>query len=147
MKLTGSQRLALDLDEAWRRLSDLRLLAEALPDARDVEASGDGAFEATFRVATGLGATPMRMSFEVVERSAPTRLVVRGSGGAAEYALRLQASFELAAAGEGTEISWALDLHLHGVLRSLTQRVIGQLAPQQVAALLDAVQRAAAPAG
>jgi hypothetical protein len=50
-------------------------------------------------------------------------------------------------AGGGTDIGWTLEPHLHGVLRSLTQRVIEQLARQQVAAVLAAVQAPVAPVG
>lgn len=140
MKLEGSEHIHLPPDQVWARLSDPRSLGEALPAVEEVELGSDGSFEASFRPTTGLGATPMAVAFEVAERDEPTRLVVTGHGGAAEYAVRLRAAFELAEAGDCTDVRWTLDLHLHGVLRSLTQRVIEQLARQQVAAVL-AVER------
>lgn len=143
MKLEGSEQLPLAREEAWARLSDPRALGEALPAVEGVEVGSDGSFEATFGPTTGLGSTPMSVAFEVGEREEPARLVVSGHGGAAEYAVRLRAAFELAEAGGGTDVRWTLELHLHGVLRSLTQRVIEQLARQQVAAVLAS---AAAPA-
>jgi carbon monoxide dehydrogenase subunit G len=140
MKFEGSEHLHLPQAEVWSRLSDPRSLAESLPAVESVEVAGDDRFEATFRPATGLGSTPMTIAFEVAERDEPSRLVVTGHGGAAEYAVRLRAAFELAAADGCTDVGWTLELHLHGVLRSLTQRVIEQLARQQVAAVL-AVER------
>jgi carbon monoxide dehydrogenase subunit G len=145
MKLEGSERLDLPRAEAWAKLSDPRSLGEALPSVEQVEVEGNDGFEASFRPLTGLGATPMTIAFEVVERAEPERLLVTGTGGGGEYALRLQASFELAEADGGTDVRWTLDLHLHGVLRSLTQRVIEQLARQQVATVLAAVQAPTAP--
>lgn len=146
MNVSGSERLSLSPAEAWGRLSDPRRLGESLPAVERLEVSGGDAFEASFRPLTGLGATPMTVAFEVSERSRPRRLVVTGNGGGGEYAVRLRAAFELGEADGGTEVRWALDLHLHGVLRSLTQRVIEQLARQQVAAVLAAVQAPAAAA-
>lgn len=147
MKLEGSERLDLPRADVWARLSDPRSLGEALPAVERVEVVGSDGFEASFRPATGLGATPMTVAFEVVERGEPQRLVVCGTGGAAEFALRLEAAFELAEADGGTDVRWTLDLHLHGALHSLTQRVIDQLARQQVAAVLAAVKAPAAPVG
>jgi len=143
MKLEGSEHLDLPRAEVWAKLSDPQSLGGALPAVESVEVGGDDEFEATFRPTTGLGSTPMKVAFAVAEREEPSRLVVSGHGGAAEYAVRLRAAFELAEAGGGTDVGWTLELHLHGVLRSLTQRVIEQLARQQVAAVLAS---AAAPA-
>ena len=136
MNLAGTEHLDLPRAEVWAKLSDPRSLGEALPAVESVEVGGDDRFEATFHPTTGVGSTAMTVAFEVAERDEPSHLVVTGHGGAAEYALRLRAAFELAEAGGGTDVSWDLELHLHGVLRSLTQRVIEQLARQQVAAAL-----------
>lgn len=144
MNLSGRERLAAPRAEVWAKLSDPRALGEALPAVEDVAVSGEG-FEASFRPVTGIGATPMRMAFEVAEREELSRLVVSGSGGGGEYALWLRAAFELAEDGDGTDVGWELELHLHGVLRSLTQRVIEQLARQQVAAVLASVAAPAEP--
>jgi carbon monoxide dehydrogenase subunit G len=144
MKLEGSERLDAGRPEVWAKLSDPRSLGEALPAVESVEVDGGDRFSATFRPTTGLGSTAMSVDFEVTERDEPSRLVVRGNGGGGEYALRLTAAFELSEAGDGTDVGWTLELHLHGVLRSLTQRVIEQLARQQVAAVLAAVQSPAA---
>ena len=136
MNFEGTERLDLPPAEAWAKLSDPQSLGEALPAVESVEVGGEDNFEATFRPTTGLGSTPMKVAFEVTERDEPSRLVVTGHGGAAEYAVRLRAAFELAEADGGTDVRWSLELHLHGVLRSLTQRVIEQVARQQVAAVL-----------
>ncbi len=144
MNLSGSEHLEQPRADVWAKLSDPRALGEALPAVESVAVSGD-AFEATFRPTTGLGSTSMSFDFEVADRDEPARLVVTGNGGAAEFAVRLRAGFELSEAGGGTDVGWTLELHLHGVLRSLTQRVIEQLARQQVAAVLASVAAPAEP--
>jgi carbon monoxide dehydrogenase subunit G len=144
MKFSGSEKLQESPAEVWAKLSDPRALGEALPDVEGVEVAGEG-FEASFQPVTGLGATPMKVAFTVAEREEPKRLVVTGHGGAAEYAVRLRAGFELSAADGGTRVDWTLELRLNGILRSLTQRVIERLAQQQVAAVLASVSTPAAP--
>ena len=136
MNLEGSEHLDLAPAQAWARLSDPRSLGAALPAVESVAVGGEDGFEATFRPTTGLGSTLMTVAFAVTEREEPSRLVVTGNGGGAEFALRLRAAFELAEAEGGTDVDWSLELHLHGALRSLTQRVIEQVARQQVVAVL-----------
>jgi carbon monoxide dehydrogenase subunit G len=119
-------------------LSDLERLGNALPAAQVVDVEGTDRFTAVFRPRTGLGVTPLQMAFTVEERSEPNRLRVRGDGGAAEYAIAIDASFELVESGAATEVHWSVDAHLHGVLRSLTQRVLPELIREQVAGVLAA---------
>ena len=139
MKIGGTTRIELAPAQAWERLSDPQALGEALPAVERVEVAGDGGFEAGFRPLTGLGTTPMTVEFRTLESEAPRRLAIAGSGTGTDFALRLRADLELSPAGEGTDVEWSLELHLHGVLHSLTQRVIEQVASQQVAAVLAAV--------
>jgi len=146
MKFSGSERLQEAPAEVWAKLSDPRALAEALPEVEGVEVGGES-FEASFQPVTGLGATPMKVAFTVAEREEPKRLVVTGHGGAAEYAVRLRAGFELSEADGGTQVDWTLELHIYGVLRSLTQRVIENLAQQQVGAVLASVSSPASVPG
>jgi len=136
MKVVGIERLAMSSAETWSRLSDLERLGHALPAAQVVDVEQPDRFTAVFRPRTGLGVTPLTMVFTVAERSEPQRLRVTGTGGAAEYAIAVDASFELVADGDATQVHWSVDVHVHGVLRSLTQRVLPQLVRDQVAEVL-----------
>jgi carbon monoxide dehydrogenase subunit G len=138
MKVVGIERLELPAAEAWSRLSDLERLGNALPAVQVVDVEAPDGFTAAFRPTTGLGVTPVTMAFTVVERAEPNRLRVRGTGGASEYAVAVDASFELVADGTATQVHWSADVHVHGILRSLTQRVLPQLVGDQVAAVLEA---------
>jgi len=138
MRVVGIERLAMPAAETWSRLSDLERLGHALPAAQLVDVDQPDRFTAAFRPRTGLGATPLTMAFTVVERSEPQRLRVTGTGGGGEYAIALDAAFELVADGDATDVHWTVDAHLHGVLRSLTQRVLPELVRDQVAGVLAA---------
>jgi carbon monoxide dehydrogenase subunit G len=137
MKVVGIERLEMPAAEAWSRLSDVGRLGNALPAVQVVDVEAPDRFTAAFRPQTGLGATPLTMTFTVVERVDPQRLRVQGSGGASEYAVAVDASFELVADGDATQVHWSVDVHVHGVLRSLTQRVLPQLVRHQVAGVLE----------
>lgn len=138
MRIVGVTHLSLTAQDAWARLSDLERLGEALPAVQAVNVDGEDCFSAAFRAQTGLGATPIRMTFTVVEREAPGRLRVQGTGGAAEYAVEVDASFELVDDGDGAQVHWSADVRIHGVLRSLTQRALPSLVRHQVEAVLHA---------
>ena len=138
MKVVGIERLGMPAAETWSRLSDMERLGNALPTVQLVDVDGADRFRAVFRPATGLGFTPLTMAFTVAERVEPQRLRVTGTGGAAEYAVSVDTSFELVADGDETQVHWSVDAHVHGVLRSLTQRVLPELVRDQVVAVLAA---------
>jgi carbon monoxide dehydrogenase subunit G len=140
MRVSGAERLAVAPQDAWDRLTDLERLGQALPGCQAVNLDGGDRFTAAFRPSTGLGVTPVRMDFEVVERSAPHRLRVKGAGGGPEYALRVDVELELADDGGGTAVRWSTDAHVAGVLGSLTQRVLPGLIADQVAEVLRVVR-------
>lgn len=136
MRVSGVERLELARAEAWGRLTDLERLGAALPGCQAVNVEDDERFTAAFRPATGLGVTPVRMAFRVLERSEPDRLHVRGTGGGAEYAVTVDARLELADEGGGTAVRWTADVGVAGVLRSIAQRVLGGIVADQVAEVL-----------
>ena len=136
MKVIGIERLPVPAADAWSRLSDLERLGHALPAAQVVDVEPPDRFDAIFWPNTGLGVTSIMMAFTVVERDEPQRLRVTGTGGAAEYAVAVDASFELVADDNATQVHWNVDVHVHGVLRSLTQRVLPDLVRDQVATVL-----------
>lgn len=152
MRVTGTDNLPFAPDEAFRRLSDVERLGEALPSVQAVNVESEDRFTAAFRPTTGLGTTPVRMTFTVTDRHAPARLRIEGDGGAADSAVHIRCEFDLASSDGGTAVSWAVDAQLLGVLRSLTQRVLPSLVSDQVADVMSAVreeepERAGAGAG
>ena len=140
MRVTGTDELPFAPDEAFRRLSDVERLGEALPAVQAVDVEGPDRFTAAFRPTTGLGVTPVRMTFTVTERQAPARLRVAGDGGAADSAVHLRCELDLAPSDGGTAVTWAVDAQVLGVLRSLTQRVLPALVSDQVADVMSAVR-------
>jgi carbon monoxide dehydrogenase subunit G len=138
MRVSGREHVDRDAAALFGHLADPQRLGDALPAVQTVDVEGDGRFTATFRPATGLGVTPVAMAFEVVEREAPSRLRVRGRGGAAEWAAHLNVTLDVAAAGQGSDVSWEADVRLHGPMRSLTQRVLPGLVAEQVAEVMRA---------
>jgi carbon monoxide dehydrogenase subunit G len=140
MRVTGTEVLALTPDEAWKRISDVETLGAALPSVQAVNVETADRFTAAFRPTTGLGSTPVRMTFTVTDRQAPGRLQVEGRGGATDSAVHVRCDLALAANGSGTEVSWAVDAQVLGVLRSLTQRVLPALVTDQVTDVLRAVR-------
>jgi hypothetical protein len=71
MRVTGTEVLALTPDEAWKRISDVETLGAALPSVQAVNVETADRFTAAFRPTTGLGSTPVRMTFTVTDRQAP----------------------------------------------------------------------------
>ena len=140
MRVTGSDHLPFGADEAFRRLSDVERLGHALPAVQAVNVESADRFTAAFRPTTGVGVTPVRMTFTVTERQAPARLRVEGDGGATDSAVHVRCDLDLAERDGGTDVSWAVDAQVLGVLRSLTQRVLPALVSDQVADVMSAVR-------
>jgi carbon monoxide dehydrogenase subunit G len=130
--VTGSCEVAAPAAELWAALSDPARLGDALPGVDAVDVEDDRRFNALVRPATGLGQTPFAMSFQIAERREPEHVRVEGSGAAGDHQVVLTAELDLLERDFATEVRWAVDVHLHGVLASLLQRSLPALVTHEV---------------
>jgi carbon monoxide dehydrogenase subunit G len=136
--VSGTSTLALSPPDAWAALSDPSRLGEAIPHVDSVDVGSDGAFSAVARPHTSLGASPLRMDFEIADRREGEHVRILGSGTAGENLVQLAVELDLSADGGGTRASWTADVRVRGVLASLLQRSLPALVTDQVNAVLAA---------
>jgi carbon monoxide dehydrogenase subunit G len=140
MIVSGRASVPVAAPALWAALSDPARLGAALPHVDGVDVHGDGRFSARARPRTGLGETPLRMDFEIVERREGEHVRIVGEGSAGENVVALAVDLDLAARGESTEASWTADVKVRGVLASLVQRALPALVVEQVDAVLEAAR-------
>ena len=128
----------------WAVLSDPALLATTLPDADEVTIEDDRRFSVVARPTTGLGRTPVVMSFEIVEERSDEFVRIHGSGRAGENLVDLEVALELGGSGDQTDATWQADVHIRGVIGSFLQRGAGLLANEQIEGVLRAAASLAA---
>ena len=83
----------------------------------------------------------MSIDFEKLEERAPefARLAAKGNGVGA--IMNMVTAFNLAEAGEGTEMTWEADVKIAGPVGSMGQRVLQPIVNQQVGAVLTALEK------
>jgi len=146
MRVAGATELAVPAAALRTALGDPERLVAALPhvDALGWDAAEDGSFTATIRPAIALGEIPVRTRWTPVRAGDPAVLRYRVEGRTDEHALALDAIVATTAGDGVTMVTWAVELHLTGTLRSAGQRVLEAIVARQVQLVLEAAARQAA---
>ncbi|ADB52286.1 CoxG family protein [Conexibacter woesei] len=153
MNVAGSTTLAVAPAALRALLEDPGRLSALLPN---VDAFGwtdgpvEGSFAVTIRPALALGEIPVRTVWER-RPAADGELRYRVEGRTDEQRLAFDVVLVLGDAGAGgdggTRVSWSLDCHVTGVLRSVGQRVLVPIVDRQVREVLRAAEGGAGAKG
>jgi len=143
MKAHGSIQLQAGREDLWVRLSDVRLLEEALPSVRSVEQHDEESFAVSIEPTTGLGSTPLHLEVVILDRRENEHVRLEGSGSGGEYATSFHIEIDLDESGGGTSAGWSAEAYVDGVLGSLGQRVLPAILASQVQRVLRAADAAA----
>jgi carbon monoxide dehydrogenase subunit G len=78
LHLQGSTELNRDPETAYRRLTNLEVMAKALPDAEDVKVIDQDNAEATVKLKVELVSTKLRMKVKILNRRPPSHAELSG---------------------------------------------------------------------
>ena len=138
--LTGIAIMRAAPDQVWTALTDPAVLAVAIPGCERMERSGPDAYR--FTIIAGIGPLQCRYNGRVAisDQDEPRSFVLTASGAGGAGTVRIRARFELAAfAGGGTELAYAADGEIAGLLASAGQRLISAVAQRMAAEFFRAV--------
>lgn len=138
MRIEGERSFAASREEVFAALTDPAVIAGALPGVRGWDASDPDRWTIELRLPLPL-APSLQLNVEVVERRLPERARLRGAGGGRGGGARVDSSFDLERAGEGTLMRWAAEVELSGALGALAGGVVGPVARRQAERMLDAI--------
>jgi uncharacterized protein len=137
--VTGERSFAAPPERVFAALIDPTVVVSAIPAVRDHKILDDSHWEA--RVKPPIPFAPkLTVRFEVLERRPSEHASLRAHGGGADVA----STFDLAAEGEGTAMTWRAEIHLSGALDRIVGGGLDAVARRQAERTLDAVERALA---
>ena len=129
LEFAGAPEVTVSREEVWARLMDPNFVAASAPGVESVEAVDP----THFKVISGIGVGPMRVSFQLdVELSdvvPPERLRMTALGRAAGSAVDTVSSVRLETLGKGrTRLNWAAMTTISGTVASLGPRLLEGIA-------------------
>ena len=141
MKVEGTRTFAAPRETVWEVLNDPAQMAKTMPGVESFEIVDDARWKAHVKIPLGLGGLRMSIDFEKVEEREPeyARLSAKGNGVGA--IMNMVTGFNLAEAGEGTEMKWEADVKIAGPVGSMGQRVLQPIVNQQVNNVLGALDK------
>ena len=129
LEFAGAPEVTVSREEVWARLMDPNFVAASAPGVESVEAVDP----THFKVISGIGVGPMRVSFQLdVELSdvvPPERLRMTALGRASGSAVDTVSSVRLEPLGKGrTRLNWAATTTISGAVASLGARLLEGIA-------------------
>ena len=137
--VTGERTFAAPPERVFAALIDPEVVVSAIPAVRDHKILDDRHWEARVKIPVPL-APKVTVRFEVLDRRPSEHASLRAHGAGADVA----STFELAANGSGTAMTWRAEIHLSGVIDKLVGSGVDAVARRQAERTLDAVERALA---
>lgn len=135
----GERRFAAPPERVFALLTNPDVVAGAIPAVHGHRVVDADHWEA--RVKPPLPLAPkLTIRFEVVDRRPPEHASLRAHGGGAD----VSSTFDLAADGDGTAMTWQAEIHLSGIIDRLVGHGLDPVARRQAERTLDAVDRALA---
>jgi carbon monoxide dehydrogenase subunit G len=148
VRIEGRERLALPLEEAWRRLNDPAVVKRCTHGLETFRQSGPDRFEAVLEVSLPALSGRFTGSVEFLERRPPNALRVRLSGKGAAGFVDGEARVELAPALPGspgvlgpatTDVHYQADVQVGGQIGRLGQRMIAGVAKEMAGQFFEAL--------
>ena len=129
LEFAGAPEVTVSREEVWARLMDPNFVAASAPGVESVEAVDP----THFKVISGIGVGPMRVSFQLdVELSdvvPPERLRMTALGRASGSAVDTVSNVRLETLGKGrTRLNWAARTTISGTVASLGPRLLEGIA-------------------
>ncbi len=139
MRFTGTHTVAVARQRLWDALYEPLELRDDLPGCTELTSAGAGRYALTLAVDVPCAQGSYRLDVEVVDTTAPARVVleVRVAGTPGGGSARVEV--ELTEADGGTEVAYDADAEVGGNLAGVGQRLLAGVVHRCVVDHLDAV--------
>jgi carbon monoxide dehydrogenase subunit G len=141
MKVAGDRTFEVPQQTVWEVLNDPARLAKTIPGVESFEVSDDRHWHANCNIPLGLGSLKMRIRFEKIEERPPEYASLKAKGDGVGAIMSMQTQFRLSSSGAETLMHWEADVSIAGPVGSMGQRVLQPIVQQQVANVLDALDK------
>lgn len=132
MKLQGDYRFQVSREKLWDALMDPDLVKECIPGVKSFTPVSEDRYSVEVGLRVGIVSATYKGTMEIVDRVAPStyRMAVRGAG--VRTNLSAEGQIVLTDEDEGTNLSFQGDVQVTGVLARAGQRLMTNVAQQQI---------------
>jgi uncharacterized protein len=141
VKVEGEREFSAPRATVWEVLNDPARMAKTMPGVESFDVQDERHWRANVKIPLGLGGLRMSIDFEKTEEREPefARLHAKGNGVGA--IMSMDTGFHLSEGGAGTQMKWEADVRILGPVASMGQRVLQPIVNQQVAQVLNALDK------
>lgn len=141
MQFQGSVAIAAPRQRVWEFLMDPNRVGACGPGVESIEIVDETRFRAKAKVGIGFISARFVVDVDAVERTAPSRAVLRARGQAPGSAVDGSATMELSGPDEGpTTMDWSADVTISGTLASTGARLIEGTANKLIGQTFDCIR-------
>ncbi|MGC8556214.1 MAG: CoxG family protein [Conexivisphaera sp.] len=124
----GSETIEAPRQVVWEFLNDPQRVGGCVPGLKSLQVIDQDHFNADVQVGVGILRGTVKVKYEVVERSQPSRMVMRMDGSGVGSKALINATVELRDAPQGTQLDWVADVTVSGTLAGLGARYLNDIA-------------------
>ena len=139
MKISGSYVLPLPPGQAYQKLQDPKVLADAMPGCEGLEKIGEDEYKMKMKMAMASLSGAFDGKVRITEQSPPNsfKLAVEGTGKIGF--MKRQGVLTFKAKAQGTEVFYDGDVQVGGTIAAVGQRLIDATAKMMIKRFFDKV--------
>jgi carbon monoxide dehydrogenase subunit G len=141
VNVAGERTFDVPQQIVWEVLNDPARLANTIPGVESFEVQDERNWHAQCSIPLGLGSLKMRIRFEKTDERPPEYASLKAKGDGVGAIMSMQTQFRLSSSGSETLMRWEADVSIAGPVGSMGQRVLQPIVRQQVANVLDALDK------
>ncbi len=141
LHLEGSSELKQDLETAYNRLTNLEVMARALPDAEDVKVIDSDTAEATVKLKLAVVSTRLRIRVKISGRRPPSHAELSAEGSGSGNRVKIFSTFDLERAGAvgRTKMTWSANAEINGLMAGIGSMMLKGFAVKRMDEMFDAI--------
>ena len=143
LHLEGSSHFELDPETAYKRLTDLNIMARALPDSEDVNVLDNETAEATMKLRIALVSTKLRMRVRISGKKPPSHAELTAEGSGSGSHIKISSIFDLEKEGDQkTNMTWSANAEITGIMAGIGSLMLKGFAEKRVGEMFEAIRLA-----
>jgi uncharacterized protein len=141
LHLEGSNELKAEPETAYQRLTNLSVMANAIPDSEDVRIIDGDTAETTVKLRIALVSTKLKMKVKISEKRPPSHAELSAEGSGSGSHVKIHSTFDLEKmpGGSGTKMTWAADSEITGIMAGIGSVMLKGFAEKRVAEIFEAI--------
>lgn len=141
MKFEGSYIINAPRQKVWEFLIDPNAIAKCLPDLQRLDIEGPDKFSALVKVGVGFIKGDFKMRLQITEKQPPSHATMTITGSGASSSVDVLTTIDLTDKGPATELKWAADVKVGGLMAGLGQRMMGSATEKTVSDMFECVKK------